>query len=331
MEAPTDGEASAPSPPPASMLLASSLSPTHRAHRSHITLPPLLSRPDPLFTPRHAPDTIVQPHTPSVEPELCAASTTATKPAPDGRLFVFSEPAVSGGLSTARPHSLLSAPTSQTAHNEASASEMNAVSSTQHEHGRASSVSAATASVMSYIRTLTGRLSASVSPRPVSADSLDSRPLTPLSIAHEPAASQPQQHVYDISPSSTARQPITPSTRSASRAASAQPLTHRPSTAVQPPSAHQRIFCALDYDGNGFIGTHDLLRAVRALKGRAAGGGSSERGGGSTSDELLVECMLSMASVDDDDEDADTASGQLSFAEFRGMITRHWPTAVISQ
>lgn len=62
------------------------------------------------------------------------------------------------------------------------------------------------------------------------------------------------------------------------------------------------------------------------------GGGGSGRLSVGRSDELLVECMLSMASVDDDgEEDVEAASGQLSFVEFERMITQHWPTAVVSQ
>ena len=354
----TEVAASTSSHVPALKLPSLSLSPTHRTNHSHITLPHLSPRGNQLFTSRRAIDTIARSNQlsarTSAEPvqQSTLHPPAAVVPPLGSSLSVPAVTAVNGEALSARSHSLLSAPQSHTARNNASVSDVGEAGSVQATHDRVQSISATTASVMAYIRALTSRPSASVSPRPITPDSPDSRPLTPASSADQSAGSStqpqidsyrsqvskhsPQPHVYDISPSSTPRRhTITPSTRPTlpthAPQQPPQPPSHRQSAAQQPPPLQQRIFSALDYDGNGYIGTQDLLRAVRAVKGRAAGGGGSGRGSsGSRSDEVLVECMLSMASMDDEEE-VDSPSGQLSFGEFQRMIAALWPTALVSQ
>ena len=324
---------------PALLLPFTALQPTHRINRSLITLPHLTPRPQALFTPRRAIDTLAHPYSlpPSTtaEPAQAAQPPPAADASPDGSgLSVPAVAAVSEEASAARSHTSLSAPSSHdTARTGASVAEANGDHPAQPTLARASSISASTASVVSYIRTLAARLSASVSPRPISPDTPDSQPLSPTSAAQQqPNVLQAQQYVYDISPSSTARPSISPSTRSTSHATlphTTQPPTHRHSTTQQ--ALHQRVFTALDYDGNGFIGRQDLLRAIRVVRGWPLGSDGSDRGGGGRSDEALVECMLAMASVDDEDDEMDAPSGQLSSVEFQRMINKHWLTAVVSQ
>ena len=337
------------------------IAPTHRSTRSHFTLPHLTPRSDALFTlphltprsdalftPRHTGDAASHPHplslTTSASPVVESALPPTRAVAALTHTLVLPGTAA-GGIDqplSPRARALLSAPVSHSArtNNNASAPDDEAAPSLD----RPSSLSATAASVMAHIRSLTGRASASVSPRPISPDTADPRPHTPAAARQSAptpseqlhrSAEQSQRQVYDISPSSTARpSAITPSPTSTPRRHQSAPSMRQSIAQPAPQPLHQRLFSALDSDGNGFIGTQDLLRAVRAVRRRAAGGGSSSssEAGQERRDEALVECMLSMASWDDDeDADVDEQRGQLSYLGFERMVATHWPASVVSQ